>query len=551
MTHEPITDDMPESPKTTSWITERFVRRRRSVLPARETMTENRDSPVSTGVKSGKKLAILLMMGAVLGKGLGFVREIMMAHLFGASIVADGFRAATTGTLLPLALFQNESVPAILIPTHKGWQETGDAPRRFAALAVALTLISALIAVMVVVFGATWVRALVGGFSPDAQVMTLDLMRVMALGMPASVMINVLASGEIAIGKSRLATIRSSLLNTSVIIGLVFVYLTHQWMALAWSFAIAFNTLSLWGLWTMIRDGSIDFGGLTIADVIDAAQDFWRKLIPFLFVPLADQGNLWVERVLASRASVGSVASLDYARTITDSAVLFISQPLGLALLSVADSEDQRERIEVVIRRLLVAAIPACAMLALFAPDLARLVFARGAFNDTAVQMTGETLRGISIGLWASTIGWIVLRLLNKVGRNKMAALLLVLAYVSNLVFNFIAFHVTVLASHGTLLLGIGESVRGLVLLGGAVFCLGLIRSTIISIIYAVFPTIIILVLGMYIQSTFTGSLVRIGLSGIAFGVVIGGAMLLLFPEIFKTWLRRVRHKTITLTNDR
>ena len=252
---------------------------------------------------------------------------------------------------------------------------------------------------MVVVFGATWVRALVGGFSPDAQVMTLDLMRVMALGMPASVMINVLASGEIAIGKSRLATIRSSLLNTSVIIGLVFVYLTHQWMALAWSFAIAFNTLSLWGLWTMIRDGSIDFRGLTIADVIDAAQDFWRKLIPFLFVPLADQGNLWVERVLASRASVGSVASLDYARTITDSAVLFISQPLGLALLSVADSEDQRARIEVVIRRLLVAAIPACAMLALFAPDLARLVFARGAFNDTAVQMTGETLRGISMGL--------------------------------------------------------------------------------------------------------------------------------------------------------
>jgi len=490
---------------------------------------------------SGRHLAVLLMLGAIFGKALGFVREILMAQVFGASMIADGFRAATTGTMLPLALFQNESVPAILIPTHRGWQDEGEAPRRFAALTVALTLIGLAIMVLVEMFGAAWVRALVGGFSPDAQAATLDLLDIMALGMPASVMINVLAAGEIALGRSRLTTIRSSLLNVSVIAGLVIIYFTHWLNALAWAFALAFNGLGIWGLWSLVRDGSLDFTGLRPRHVIAAARDFWRRLVPLLFVPLADQGNVWVERMLASRVSVGSLASLDYARTITDSAVLFISQPLGLTLLSRTPSEEQHLRIAAVMRRLLVIAAPACVSLAIFAPDVARLVFARGAFNEAAVRMTAETLRGISVGLWASTIGWVVLRMLNSLGRNKTAALILVCAYLSNLVFNFILFHLPVSLTHGSLILGLGESMRGIVLLGATVVCLDLTIAMLGSLALAAIPAFVMTILGLYIDETFTSTLIRLGLAGCACGGCVLASMAILSPGLFTMGIRQCR----------
>ena len=469
------------------------------------------------GVQSGRKLALLLMAGAVFSKALGFVREISMAHVFGASMVADGFRAAITGTMLPLALLQNESVPTILIPMHREWQVQGDAPKHFAALTVALSLVGVAIMSLVIGLGALFVRLMVGGFSAEAQQITLDFLRVMALGMPASVLLNVLASGEIALGRSRLTTIRASLLNISVIVGLLILVLTEWRAALAWAFAFAFNALGVWGLLTLIRDGSLDFRGMKLGEVGYQLRQFWLRLRPLLAVPVADQANVWFERILASRLAVGAVASLDYARTITDSAVLFVSQPLGLALLSSAPTTDYNARMQSIARPLLAIALPASVCLGMFAPDLARLVFSRGAFNEAAVQLTSQAMRGIAIGLWATTLGWILLRLLNSVGRNKAAALILVMAYLSNLAMNLLFSTVPALHDFGPFLLGFSEAVRGFVLLFATTIAMRCSLKLLYLLILAAIPAAIMAMSGFAILELLTGSFQRLGTAGVAF----------------------------------
>lgn len=65
-----------------------------------------------------RKMAALLMLGALASKILGFAREILMAQVLGASLLADGYRGAVTVILLPLCFLQNESAPAILIPMN-------------------------------------------------------------------------------------------------------------------------------------------------------------------------------------------------------------------------------------------------------------------------------------------------------------------------------------------------------------------------------------------------------------------------------------------------
>ena len=49
--------------------------------------------------RSMRRFSAVLISGALASKLLGFAREVMMAHVLGASLVADGFRAAIAAVL--------------------------------------------------------------------------------------------------------------------------------------------------------------------------------------------------------------------------------------------------------------------------------------------------------------------------------------------------------------------------------------------------------------------------------------------------------------------
>src|SRR5258706_2074409 len=95
-------------------------------------------SPFISGKPAHIRMVTMLASGAVLGKMLGFARELLMARVFGATLIADSFRGSVTAVIMPLNPLQNESVPAVLIPMQ------GRAPENSAALCVGLTLTAAL-----------------------------------------------------------------------------------------------------------------------------------------------------------------------------------------------------------------------------------------------------------------------------------------------------------------------------------------------------------------------------------------------------------------------
>lgn len=95
-------------------------------------------APVTQGPSSGTRVVAMLASGALFGKALGFARELLMARIFGASQIADSFRASVAAVTLPMLPFMGESVCAILIPMHRRWQEEGNAPLKLSALCLSL-----------------------------------------------------------------------------------------------------------------------------------------------------------------------------------------------------------------------------------------------------------------------------------------------------------------------------------------------------------------------------------------------------------------------------
>lgn len=478
-------------------------------------------------------MAVLLMGGALLGKVLGLVREIMVAHAIGASVIADSFRGGLTAVMLPLGFIQNESVPAILIPAYREWQENGDAARRFAALTVALVLVSACLAAVVEISAPAWIGALVAGFGPEAHETTLRFTRVMALAMPGSVLATCLSAAEIARGRSRITLVRSTALNLAVIGGLVLFTLTGRAESLAWAFAAAFNAIAGWALWMLLRDGSVQVAGTSIGDVFAGGREFFRRLRPLLIQPVTEYGQVWIERLLASGLVVGTLASLDYARTITDCAVLLVAQPIGLAVLSAGPSRDSKAQMEMLAGPVLAIALPISVFLAAFAPELVELVFHRGAFDQRAVGLTSSLLAGIATGLWATTLGYILLRMLNSAGRNARATMIIAAAYSANALTSLL-----LIDRFGIVALGLGEAVRGGVLLTGVALALGCGGRLLRLLLMAAPGTAILIAAEILVRAHVTGVLPRLFYGGCLCSLAVALSLGLLVPTA-RDWAKQ------------
>lgn len=475
---------------------------------------------------SAKRLAMLLMGGALLSKALGLVREMLVARAIGASFIADSFRGGLTAVMLPLAFLQNESVPAILIPTYREWRETGDAPRRFAALTAALVLTGGALFMLVEASAPLWIDLLLGGFSEQARELTLRFTRVMALAMPASVLLCCLSAAEIARGQSRVTSIRATLINVAAIAGVLLLLLTGQAVALAWAFSAAFNAVAAWALWLLLREGALDLSGIDAGAVIGSGRHFLHRLRPILLQPFAEYGQVWIERLLASALAVGTLASLDYARTLSDCAVLLVSQPLGLAVLSAGPKQDVRAQVDALARPVLALAIPGSIFLVTFAPEIVQLVLARGAFGAEAVASTSLSLRGIAAGLWATTLGWILLRILNSAGRNRHATSIMAAAYAANALTSAVLVHWL-----GGFALGLGEAVRGVVLLGGVAIALGSGRHLSRLLLIAALPAALLVALDGLIGAHVGSSLPRLLCGGAASALAAALSLGLLVPR--------------------
>jgi putative peptidoglycan lipid II flippase len=490
---------------------------------------------------SSRQLAALLMSGALVSKILGFVREILMAQTLGASMAADGFRGAITAVMLPLLFLQGESLPAIMIPMQRESRDRGDAPSQLTAMTTALTLVATAIMLVIEILGPLWVDAIVGGFVPETQALTLEFVRIMALAMPASAMLNCLAAGEIAIGRSRLTNVRASLLNVSVLIGIGLVVWTGDLDALAWAFAIAFNALGVVGLWLLARERHLTLTGLNPATIVSAGREFAQRLRPLIALPTAEQGHVWIERALASRLVSGSLASLDYARTLTESALILISQPVGLAVLAHHHGRNEHEEVEAIARPVLAVMVPVSVFLFAFAPEIVSLVFHRGAFDEKGVLLTSQALRGISVGLWAATLGYILLRFLNRTRRNAAVAVILVVAYAVNAAVNLATMGVQETSGAGTLILGLGEAARGCTLLAGAVLALNCGGRLMVPIAIAAIPGALLGAIGWELHAAVAGSFERLMFGGIACVACIGLGTLILIPEEVRDLFRKVR----------
>lgn len=429
-----------------------------------------------------QRLVSQLLFGGIAGKFLGVLRELVAAWCFGTGLVANAYRLAQAAFLLPLHGFVSDVVSGAFTPQYARLrtQDPDAAQRLFAAVQRVLLAAAVLVAVGLVLWGHHLVAVMAPGFSPEAQALSTDFVRVLAPALPAYVLVGLFAATELVHGQGRVAAARASVQSVGLLAGTGAAWLLGQPLLIAVGFVAAYFVLLVWSARINIALG------LRLASPVGSWTSWRLALTPVLrvflvlmWVPLALQVAQIIERRVASGIDSNAVAALDYARFITETLLLLIAMPFGLAgqaaMPTMTEGEFRHNAVRA-IRLLIAAGLPLSVFIWAHAELMVTVLFKRGAFDHASVVVTSQILSAYALGVVFLLVAYACQKFLNARGRNGVVLRSTVMGVVAAVLCNL-----TLAEMLGPKVLGLAAAVSGAVMMMTVLWAMALVGETLRS----------------------------------------------------------------------
>jgi putative peptidoglycan lipid II flippase len=355
-----------------------------------------------------------------LSRILGFVRDTLIARVFGAGIYTDAFFIAFKIPNLLRRLFAEGAFSQAFVPVLAEYKNRRGHDETHALVNHVATLLGLVLLVVMIlgVIAAPWVVYLSApGFkaSPDKFQLTVDLLRVT---FPYIFFISLVSlAGGVLNTWSRFSVpaFTPVLLNLSFIIAALFFapYFDPPIMVLAWAVFFGGVLQLAFQVPFLLKIGLVPRFRLNMQD-----EGVWRvlKLMgPAVFGVSIAQLSLLINTIFASFLVTGSVSWLYYADRLMEFPTGMLGVALGTILLpslsrSFADKADGEysQLLDWGLRLTFMLALPAAVALAVLSVPLIAALFRYGAFNVHDLLMTRQALVAYSVGL----LGLILIKVL-------------------------------------------------------------------------------------------------------------------------------------------
>ncbi len=382
---------------------------------------------------------------------LGFVRDLVIARVFGAGLATDAFFVAFKLPNLLRRLFAEGAFSQAFVPIlseYKNRRGEDEARLLVDRVAAALALALFIVTLIGVIAAPAIVYVTAPGFTttPGKFELTVDLLRVI---FPYIFFISLTAlAGGVLNTYSRFSVpaVTPALLNLSFI---AFArwgapYFDPPVMALAWAVFAGGVAQLAFQVPFLARIGLLPRFKLDFRD--EGVRRILRQMGPAVFGVSIGQVSLVINVIFASFLVTGSVSWLYYADRLMEFPIGLLGVALGTILLPSlsryhAESSPQEYSglLDWGMRLTLLLAAPAAAALALLAVPLVSTLFHYGAFGADDVFATQRAVIAYSVGL----IGLVMVKVLAPgfYARQdirtpvRIAVVTLVLTQIMNLVF--------------------------------------------------------------------------------------------------------------------
>jgi len=417
-----------------------------------------------------RKNVVLVFLGNAFSKALGAVREMLLAGIYGTGVETAGFRVAVTGTLVPVNLLIGEALNAAFVPVYLRLRSQSEsrAQTLLWLLVIAFLIVSLILSVGIVLTARAWAGLLAPGLNGSGLEIAIGLLQVMALGIPCYLFSALLMFLAMANDDFAPMTVRQPLQNAGFIAGIGCAFILGDARFLGWGFTLSYVVYLAWVAGRTLRAGWLRWPRtILVPELSDVGYAFWRTFRPLLLLPILIQSSIVIERIVASMIGVEALSAVDYARFINETVIFLVSVPVAFAGIVRWSSLEERqltEHLQRMMIRMLIIAVPVAAFVLVHAQTIVSVFYARGAFDQSSVAVTGSIMTGAAYGLWAQTLGYVLIKALNARMRNSAAIAIMAAALFMHAMTNILLYR-----QFGASVLGYGYAIFGIVMfVGGA-----------------------------------------------------------------------------------
>lgn len=370
---------------------------------------DTRTSDTRTVVRGTGVVSILTL----LSRALGFVRDLLVARLFGASPIADAFFVAFRIPNLLRSFVAEGALSAAFVPVFTSELKAGRAAAQNALSEVTtlLLLATVFLSVLGILFSDSIVALFAPGFAARPEQLRLCTLLTQIM-FPYICFVSLIAMLNGALNSVKVfgaAAWAQVVMNLALIAGAVIAGWFQDSPA---AIVLAISVLVGGIVQVLAQLPALERAGLSLRP----ARRFWstvtrellRLMVPALIGATIYQLNIFLNTVLASLLGTGAVSWLFYADRLTQLPIGIFSIALASVLLPTlsqahADSNENRFNSHLVnaLRYTSFVIIPLASLLAYFAHPLTALIFERGKFSPADTAQTALVVQGLSLGLWA------------------------------------------------------------------------------------------------------------------------------------------------------
>ena len=353
----------------------------------------------------------LVSMMTFISRMLGFLRDMVLAQMFGAQAGMDAFIIAFKIPNFMRRLFAEGAFSQAFVPVLAEYQQTRpiDEVRLFMArIAGTLSSILTFVTIIGIIAAPGIVFVFAPGFGEDAtrSVLASEMLRIT---MPYLMLVSLTAmAGAIlnTYGYFGVPAFTPVLLNISMIVAAIYVspHFSTPVVALAWGVLFAGIAQLLFQIPFLFHRKLLVRPQVFFRD--EGVTRVLKLMVPALFGVSIAQINLLVDTIFASFLQVGSVTWLFYTDRLTDFPLGVFGVAIATVILPHLSRRHADQNIEYFsrsldwgLRLLLLIGIPAGLGLMVFSMPLIASCFAYGKFNALDVLQTQKSLITLALGV--------------------------------------------------------------------------------------------------------------------------------------------------------
>ncbi len=379
-------------------------------------------------IRQVARAAVVVALFGILSRILGFVREIVLAGVYGATAQTDAYvnTLFLVNTVAAVLLYV---LTTLMIPVFQQERERNGADSAWSLLWAIVAWVGMLLIALTALV-AIWPEGPVALFDmgPERTQIASDLLRVMAPALmlqgfsalfTAILQVHGRFAGPAAVGVA---------FNAGILIGIIAGAGAIGITAAAWGVTLGAVLQVALQLPQFAREGR--GGGGKLSFIHPRLKATLVLAIPVIAASLLQQVNSFTDKLFASSLEAGRNAALSFANALGSAPRTVLLFPLLIPLFPLIAryfAEGKREESADAFRRaagiLALVAIPISILIAVGSSEIAQVAFGRGKCDAYCVDQIASPLAFYGVAVWGNFIGYLLNRSL--AAANQMRAIMI------------------------------------------------------------------------------------------------------------------------------